>query len=262
MLKATGTEPDFRYVAPGELKFVHRHDGDREIYWIRNFSDAAVTAELTLRDTEGPLKVYDPETGEVLRGVLDGNRLRLEANQALFVVSDRKGRPEPAYAAPVQAGKLALDGPWTVTFDGLAAPEGPRTFAELASFTESDEPDVKYFSGVATYTNTFTLGKKEKVDGLSIDLGAVGQMADVFVNGEHVRFLWKAPYKAVWMGRLKPGKNTITVKVVNTWPNRLIGDAEPGAEKVTYTTMPFYRAGMPLTPSGLMGPVVLEKLIP
>jgi Glycosyl hydrolases family 2, sugar binding domain. len=100
------------------------------------------------------------------------------------------------------------------------------------------------------------------VDGLSIDLGAVGQMADVFVNGEHVRFLWKAPYKAEWMGRLKPGKNTITVKVVNTWPNRLIGDAEPGAEKVTYTTMPFYRAGMPLTPSGLMGPVVLEKLIP
>ena len=59
----------------------------------------------------------------------------------------------------------------------------------------------------------------------------------------------------------KPGKNTITVKVINTWPNRLIGDAEPGAEKVTNPTMPFYRAGMPLTPSGLIGPVVLEKLI-
>ena len=261
VLKATGTEPDFRYVAPAELKFVHRHDGDREIYWIRNFSDAAVTAELTLRDAEGPMKVYDPETGEALLGVLDGHRLRLEANQALFVVSDRKGEPEPAYVAPVRAGELSMDGPWTVTFEGLAAPEGPRTFAELASYTDSDEPAVKYFSGIATYTNTFTLGKKEKADGLSIDLGAVGQMADVFVNGEHVRFLWKAPYKAEWTGKLKPGKNTITVKVVNTWPNRLIGDAEPGAEKVTYTTMAFYRAGMPLTPSGLMGPVVLEKLI-
>ena len=260
ILKATGTKPDFRYVAPADLKFVHRHDGDREIYWIRNFSDAAVTAELTLRDAEGPMKVYDPEAGEVLRGVLDGNRLRLEANQALFVVSDRKGEPEPAYVAPIQAGELTLDGPWTVTFDGLAAPEGPRTWAELSSYTQSDDPAVKYFSGIATYTNTFTLGKKEKVDGLSINLGAVGQMADVFVNGEHVRFLWKAPYKVVWMGGLKPGKNTIEVKVVNTWPNRLIGDAEPGAEKVTYTTMPFYRAGMPLTPSGLMGPVVLEKL--
>jgi hypothetical protein len=85
-------------------------------------------------------------------------------------------------------------------------------------------------------------------------------MVDVFVNGAHVRFLWKAPYKVEWTGRLNPGKNTIEVKVVNTWPNRLIGDAQPGAKKVTYTTIPFYRAGTPLTPSGLMGPVVLEKL--
>ena len=260
VLKAAGTEPDFRYVAPADLKFVHRHDGDREIYWIRNFSDQAVTAELTLRDAEGPMRVYDPETGEVLRGVLNGNQLRLVANQALFVVSDRKGASEPAYVAPVQAGNVALDGPWTVTFDGLAAPEGPRAFSELISYTDSDEPAVKYFSGIATYTNSFSLGMKEKVDGLSIDLGEVGQMADVFVNGEHVRFLWKAPYKVVWKGKLNPGRNTITVKVINTWPNRLIGDAEPGAGKLTYTTMPFYRAGMPLTPSGLIGPVQLDLL--
>jgi hypothetical protein len=85
-------------------------------------------------------------------------------------------------------------------------------------------------------------------------------MADISVNGEHVAFLWKAPYKVEWTGHLKPGKNTLEVKVVNTWPNRLIGDAQPGAEKVTYTTMPFYRADSPLTPSGLMGAVVLEKL--
>lgn len=261
VLKAKGIAPDFRFVAPADLKFVHRHDGDREIYWIRNFSDQAVTADLTLRDADGPMKVYDPETGETLPGVLSGNQLKMEANQALFVVSDRKGESEPEYVAPVHAGRIVLDGPWAVTFDGLAAPEGPRTFPELASYTDSDEPAVKYFSGIATYTNTFTLGKREKADGLSIDLGTVGQMADVFVNGEHVRFLWKAPYKVEWSGKLNPGKNTITVKVVNTWPNRLIGDAQPGAEKVTYTTMPFYRAGMPLTPSGLMGPVVLEKLI-
>ena len=260
VLKATGTEPDFRYVAPAELKFVHRHDGDREIYWVRNFSDGAVTAKLTLRDANGPIKVFDPETGETLLGVFTGNQLRLEANQALFLVSDRKGNPEPAYLPPVHSGQLALDGPWTVSFDGLAAPEGSRSYPELVSFTESDEPAVKYFSGTATYTNTFTLGKKEKVDGLAIDLGKVGQMADVFVNGEHVRFLWKAPYKVEWTGTLNPGKNTITVKVVNTWPNRLIGDAESGADRSTYTTMPFYRAGMPLTPSGLIGPVVLEKL--
>ncbi len=260
VLKATGTEPDFSYVAHADLKFVHRYDGNREIYWIRNFSDQAVTAQLKLRDAEGPMRVYDPETGDVLRGVLDGNRLRLEANQALFVVSDKREVPAPAYVAPVHAGSIVLDGPWTVTFDGLTAPEGPRTFTELTSYTESDDPALKYFSGIATYRNTFTICKKEKADGLLIDLGNVGQMADVFVNGEHVRFLWKAPYKVEWTGKLNPGKNTIEVKVVNTWPNRLIGDAQPGAKKVTYTTIPFYHADTPLTPSGLMGPVVLEKL--
>ena len=257
---ADNVEPDFRYTAPAELKFVHRTDGDREIYWIRNFSDQAVHAQLRLRDAEGVVKVYNPETGKVVPGATCACCLDLEANQALFLVADKKGTPAPEYVAPKPAGQLALDGPWTVTFDGLGAPEGARTYGELASYTESDEPAVKYFSGIATYTNTFTLGKKEKVNGLSIDLGQVGQMADVFVNGEHVEFLWKAPYRVEWSGKLNPGRNTIEVKVVNTWPNRLIGDAQPGAVKLTYTTMPFYRADSPLTPSGLMGPVVLKKL--
>jgi hypothetical protein len=260
VLKTQGVAPDFQYVAPADLKFVHRTDGDREIYWVRNFSDGPVRAQLKLRDAEGPLTVYNPETGTKLPGAMQGDNLYLEANQALFVVSDRSGMPAPAYEPPVRTGYLALDGPWTVTFEGLAAPEGSRSYPELASYTESDEPAVKYFSGIATYRNTFTLRKKEKADGLLIDLGKVGQMADISVNGEHVAFLWKAPYKVEWTGRLKPGKNTLEVKVVNTWPNRLIGDAQPGAEKVTYTTMPFYRADSPLTPSGLMGPVVLEKL--
>ena len=261
VLKSNGVEPDFQYVAPAELKFVHRTDGDKEIYWVRNFSDKAVKAQLQLRDAEGVVTVYNPETGKVVPGATCARCLELEANQALFVVADKNGTPAPAYEAPTKAGTVALNGPWTVTFDGIVAPEGSRTFDKLASYTESDEPEVKYFSGIATYTNTFTLGKKEKADGLAIDLGEVGQMADVFVNGEHVAFLWKAPYKVDWTGVLKPGVNTLEVKVVNTWPNRLIGDAQPGAEKHTYTTMPFYRADSPLTPSGLMGPVKLEKLV-
>ena len=85
-------------------------------------------------------------------------------------------------------------------------------------------------------------------------------MADIRVNGQHVAFLWKAPYKVEWTGDLRPGENSLEIKVINTWPNRLIGDAQPGAEKHTYTTMPFYRADSPLTPSGLIGPVRIEKL--
>ena len=259
VLEALGIAPDFRCTAPAELKFVHRTDGDRQIYWIRNFSDDAVTAQIALRDADGPLTVWDPETGEKRQGVLDGNALTLEANQALFVVSDRNAAPEPAFKAPRRGGTVAMDDSWQVSFDGVEAP-GDMVFDRLASLTEFMPRNVKYFSGTTTYRNTFTLKAGETADGLEVDLGAVGQMADIRINGEHVAFLWKAPYKVRWQGTLKPGVNTLEVKVVNTWPNRLIGDAQPGAEQHTYTTMPFYRADAPLTPAGLIGPVRMTLL--
>ncbi len=261
LLLAATVEPDFQYTWPSQIRFVHRTDGNKEIYWVRNFSDQPASPQIVCRDGKGVCTVLNPETGKELPGVYKDGVLQLEANQALFLVFDKNGTAKPGYIAPKTTGTLALDGAWNVTFEGLGAPQGSRTFNQLVSYTESEEEAVKYFSGIATYTNTFTLGKKEKADGLRINLGSVGQMADVFINGEHVEFLWKAPYKVDWTGTLKPGKNTIEVKVVNTWPNRLIGDAQPGAKKLTYTTMPFYRADSPLTPSGLMGPVVLEKLV-
>ncbi len=51
--------------------------------------------------------------------------------------------------------------------------------------------------------------------------------------------------------------------LANLWVNRLIGDAQPamqqpGAQKVTFTALPTYRADAPLRPSGLIGPVTLE----
>ena len=90
-------------------------------------------------------------------------------------------------------------------------------------------------------------------------------MADVFINGEHAAFLWKAPYKVLYTGSLKTGRNTIEVKVVNVWVNRLIGDAQPdavqpGAAGHTYTVVPFFKPDSPLLPSGLIGPVHLELL--
>jgi hypothetical protein len=56
---------------------------------------------------------------------------------------------------------------------------------------------------------------------------------------------------------LRPGRNVLEVRVANTWVNRLIGDAQPGAAKVTWTSLPTYRADAPLRPAGLIGPVVL-----
>jgi hypothetical protein len=288
-LKRSGVAPDFQSSIPG-IRFVHRVDGNRNIYWVRNFSGMEVDTDIVLRDAKGTLTVMNPVNGKPVFGALHNGKLHLGADDALFIVADPAAAPlaEPAPLKP--AGELALDGPWTVSFEGQDAPEGTRTWQTLSSLTESDEPDVKYFSGTATYQNTFTLPKKAAIEqeqsdarinsaereqarpkvnlpaGLCIDLGEVGQMADVFINGQHVDFLWKAPYKVNFEGQLKPGKNTIEVKVVNTWVNRLIGDGQPNVEGHSFTPVAFYGVKSlsqnmrPVIPSGLMGPVRLEIL--
>ena len=256
-IRKAGVAPDFVSSVPN-VRYFHRRDGKRNIYWVRNFSDLALDTEISLRNADGVWTVWDPETGKGLNCVLQGKLLHLEPNQALFIVADPDTEPI-AEEKPMQSiGTIRLDGPWTVSFNGQGAPTNTLKWNNLTSWTESSDSSIKYFSGTATYTNTFTLKKKDIPEVLSIDLGAVGQMADISINGNHVAFLWKAPYKVEWRGLLKPGKNIIEVKVVNLWVNRLIGDAQPGAQKRTYTLVPFYQADSPLLPSGLLGPVKIE----
>ncbi len=258
-LKQLTLQPDFQYTASSELRYVHRKDGKRNIYWVANFSDKPVEALVSFRESSGVAQVWNPETGKLLAHTLKENTLKLEARQAVFIVFD------PAFTEIVspewqKAGEINLDGPWTLTFEGLEAPEGERQWETLCSLTEKEESRVKYFSGTTIYRNTFTLGKKEVPQTVSIDLGAVGEMAEVLVNGESMGFLWKAPYKIEGNVKLHPGKNTLEIKVINLWPNRLIGDAQPGATKNSYTVIPFYGPTSELRPAGLMGPVKLSRM--
>jgi hypothetical protein len=151
-----------------------------------------------------------------------------------------------------------VDGPWIVDFQpGRAAPAQAK-FDKLQSLTESADPGVKYFSGIATYRQTFTAPRGLKAGApVMLDLGQVGDIAQVFVNGREVGYAWKSPYRVDVARALRPGKNTLEVRVADKWVNRLIGDAQPGAKKITYTTLPTYKASAPLQPAGLIGPVTL-----
>ena len=118
------------------------------------------------------------------------------------------------------------------------------------------EGGIKYFSGTATYQNTFKMPMIAKGTGYEIDLGEVKNIAEVFINGKNIGTAWKKPFKLKITEGLKVGDNTLEIKVTNLWVNRLIGDAQPDVKnKITFTTMPFYQANSPLLPSGLMGDV-------
>jgi len=68
--------------------------------------------------------------------------------------------------------------------------------------------------------------------------------------------VWKTPYRIDVTNVLKPGANTVEIKVTNPWANRIIGDRQPNVTKTyTFTSPKFYKADSKLVASGLLGPV-------
>jgi hypothetical protein len=154
-----------------------------------------------------------------------------------------------------------LTGPWKLTFQsGRGAPDS-ITLDDLSDWSRSDDPGVKYFSGVGTYTKTLQASPEwfQKGSRLWIDLGKVRNLAVVTINGKDLGQAWHAPYRVDATSALEPGANEITIQVVNAWVNRLIGDEQPGATKLTFADVKPYKADSPLLPSGLLGPVTLVR---
>jgi len=82
------------------------------------------------------------------------------------------------------------------------------------------------------------------------------------VNGKPLGILWKAPYRVDATSVLRPGVNTIEIRVTNGWANRIIGDRQPNATKAyTFTSPKFYKANAPLQSSGLLGPVQVIQAV-
>ena len=85
---------------------------------------------------------------------------------------------------------------------------------------------------------------------------AVKNLAEVSVNGKALGIVWKTPYRVDATGALKPGANSMEIKVTNGWVNHIIGDRQPNVTQTyTFTSPKFYKADAPLQPSGLLGPV-------
>ncbi len=253
--------------AKEKILYVHRKTDVEHIYWLNNRSANTNEAEISFRVSGAIPELWHPQTGKtqsVSYQIKNGRTiipLKFESWNAYFIIFKNKATVLN-YSKPVLEEKqvLTITSPWKVTFqEGRGAPQS-ATFDKLASWSENTEGGIKYFSGTATYQNTFKMPMIAKGTGCEIDLGDVKNMAEVIVNGKNMGIAWKTPFKLNITEGLKTGDNTIVIKVTNTWVNRLIGDAQPDVKtKLTFTTMPFYQANAPLLPSGLLGPVVILK---
>jgi hypothetical protein len=263
--------PDFDYTKPEadtDLLFVHREMPNADIYFVDNRSDRSESLNAMFRVTGKQPELWHAETGlsePVSYTIADGNTtlpLKLEPWGTVFVVFRKPTKTMSAILpAPTETALTTVEGPWPVSFQAGRGAPATATLDNLTSWSENSDPGIRYFSGIGTYTKTidaqaswFSQGAK-----LWIDLGDVKNLAEVAVNGKPVGIVWHAPYRVDVTSALRPGANEISIKVANAWVNRLIGDQQPNAEKITFTVIHPYKADSPLLTSGLLGPVVVIK---
>ena len=272
VLKSLSIAPDFDYTKPsnGQLvEFTHRKLADGDLYFVDNRGDSESTLDATFRVTGKAPELWFSETGKSAPAsfTMGGGRttvpLHLEPWGTVFVVF-RKATKETSRTVPKRADtQLAtLDGQWALAFQPDRGAPASITMDKLIAWNDSSDNGVKYFSGVGTYTKTVQAPAEwfKKGATLSLDLGDVKNLAVVTVNGKDVGTVWHKPYRVDVTGALKPGANQISVKVINAWVNRIIGDKQSdAATKYTFTTWPAYKADTPLLPSGLLGPVSLVR---
>jgi hypothetical protein len=157
----------------------------------------------------------------------------------------------------------SIDGPWEVAFQPDRGAPDKTTFEKLTAWNENSDAGINYFSGTGTYTKTVQAEANWFKPGahLWIDLGEVKNLAEVSVNGKSLGIVWKTPYRVGRNYGAEPGANTIEIKVINGWANRIIGDRQPNVTKTyTFTSPKFYKADAPLLPSGLLGPVQIVRV--
>jgi hypothetical protein len=148
---------------------------------------------------------------------------------------------------------------WTIEFEqDWGAPVGLLPLPGFLSWSEMQDPGIRYFSGTATYRTTVNLSRRPG-QRIFLTLTDLHEVCGVYVNSRKVGTLWARPYRLDITDSLKDGRNAIQLEVTNLWPNRIIGDAQPSAtHSYTHTNIRKYTAKSPLLASGLIGPVAIE----
>jgi hypothetical protein len=239
--------------------------------------DLAPYAATCLMFRPGSSPLYVSETN--LERVLDVTPRQVTGvaarNGKVSVTVVEEGKPRSAEVRVSDLpGPFEVTGNWKMLLEGHDFPRVEKTVLKLASWTE--DPNTEHFSGTGRYELDFRLpaGFVRKELELVLDLGAVGNIAEVTVNGRNVGVAWMQPYRLPVTEILRRGVNHVTILVTNTLINYVSGlkklpDVPEDLVPHYGPTAEIYKEGArmsqreigfrPLPPSGLMGPV---RIIP
>jgi len=262
--------PKLNRVESETIAWTHRKSETEDVYFLSNQKEQKRQFEASFRVTGRTPEWYNPVTDKtttLANWKIENGRtivlINLEANESGFVIF--KDETKEVLAQGNQKGiefesVQTLDENWELRFDPeFKGPKEVVKINKLFDWSTSENNNVKYYSGTATYQKE-VVWKGKAGDKTWLDLGAIANIAEVSINGKDCGTLWTYPYKVVISDALKKGKNTIIIKITNTWANRLIGDQKLSKEeRLTWTTAPFRLEGNPLLKAGLLGPVTIVK---
>lgn len=253
--------------------WTHRTMPGMDIYFLSNQSDKRVDIQPRFRVTGRRPQIWDAVTGDIrLLNAYDQTRqgtyvpLVLERGQSLFVVFTDQATDavHAGYTGnfPSRQALKEVEGPWSVVFDNpVIDVHLEQRCASLSDWSHSDNDAIRYYSGTAQYSTAFTLKSVPAGKDVFINLGKVGVMAEVTVNGRFAGGTWMHPCVLNITGLVKPGKNTLEIEVVNLWRNTLIKEKGlPQDQQKTWLIVSDVKENESLQPSGLIGPVTLETI--
>ena len=266
-LDSIKVKPDIIYNTTESVRWIHRRKDDVDIYWVCNATGQTKLMEFSFNVTGKKPQIWnavDAQMSEV-DYIMENGRTHVKVNMnpydAYFVVFGQK-TDTTSLTLPHHERQcvMTLDTHWDVTFGGVQDTPEKIHMDTLQSFTENDDRQIRYFSGTAVYDKDFTLPHYDRKCAYTLNLGGVGCMAEVWLNGHRLGVLWKAPYTIDITSALKKKGNHLQVKVTNLWANRIIGDKQPDAKQYAWTSYNgAFNASSKLLPSGLLSGVQILK---
>jgi hypothetical protein len=264
--------PDVSFRGNVPVLWIHRRLDETEIYFFTNQSDSVVDFRATFRTAGKQPELWDAANGSIrdLPAFSIDKRtttvpLKLDSYESAFIVFRKKGNPvsDEIYANfPDPELLVRIDTPWEVSFDkAKRGPEDPVKMTTLIDWSHSPDERIKFYSGKAVYRNSFRSVKTEPGETTWLNLGRVGVMAEVKINGQMAGGVWSSPWRVNITEFIRDGENEVEISVVNNWVNRLIGDSRlPEKERMTWINVNEIKPGDELQPSGLLGRVTVTRV--
>ncbi|PTR01449.1 alpha-L-rhamnosidase-like protein [Mucilaginibacter yixingensis] len=135
------------------------------------------------------------------------------------------------------AQRISLDTAADIKLE--SEPDVKVTDMKLHSFTDATDAAIKYYSGVARYTIDVDLPESFFGNGkiIQLKIPRFGAAAGITCNDRSVGDIWEPNFPLNITALVHPGKNTLVIRAVNPWRNRIIGDfVQPRGDKNVFTT--------------------------